>query len=314
MISYDNIELTEKTTYDFFTYNGSPLSTTLPYGAHYLRLTDGNSIWYSEWFSIRNIQPTVITQYISDTYDTFTDVGVNLTSAIKIAAAPAVGRTNSFTARIGEIFIFTRDLLLNSGEAPYARLSAGGLVRSNSPQMTVGLGYVELISTYSGTVNLDIYNSVASNFVLSSVSLRRKAGDYVHIEFTNARDFDNGDESIYYVGGFTQQAYLQAYENLPSHETIEIGPDKNGEFKAEKLVSKYTRSVISRDSRSMHNALRLLKLHSTVKILNEVGVEYTPAIGNVDVSIDWNTFDTGSLRIAWNEEGTVWTNSMDNIV
>ena len=53
---------------------------------------------------------------------------------------------------------------------------------------------------------------------------------------------------------------------------------------------------------------------ATIKILDEVGIEHIPKVGNVDVNIDWNTFDTGSLRIAWNETGDVWTNSMDDIV
>ena len=63
----------------------------------------------------------------------------------------------------------------------------------------------------------------------------------------------------------------------------------------------------------MYNALSLLKHHDTIKILDEVGNEYTPSVGNVDVTIDWNTFDTGSLRIVFNEGGDVWTNSLDNI-
>ena len=85
-------------------------------------------------------------------------------------------------------------------------------------------------------------------------------------------------------------------------------------FIAEKIVRKYTRSLVAYVSRSLHSALTLLKLHSTIKILDEKGVEYTPDVGNVDVTMDWNTFDTGSLRIAWNEDGDVWTNSMDDIV
>jgi len=70
---------------------------------------------------------------------------------------------------------------------------------------------------------------------------------------------------------------------------------------------------VSYVSRATYNAMRLLPLHSSIKILTETGVEYTPAVGNVNVGIDWNTFDTGSLRISWNEAGHAWTNSMDNI-
>jgi len=306
------INLAEKTTYDFITYNGEPLSTTLPYGVYYLRLTDDKTIWYSEWFSVQNIQPQLLTGYTSSTYDTFTTLGVNITSAIELAGA-AHSVSNTFSIRAGEKFIFTYDLNLASGEIPSVGLYISSVLASNSEAMSVGLNSVELTATGSGTADFRIVNVSATNFALGSVSLRRKAGSYVHLEFTNARDFNNGDDSIYYADGFTQQAYLRSYLNIPSHETIEVGNDKNGKFEAEKLVSKYTQSVISYESRSMYNALRLLPLHTTIKILDEVGHEHTPDVGNVQVMPDWKTFDTCSLKILWNEDGTVWTNSSDNI-
>lgn len=319
------LKIKEFSTYDFITYNGEPFSkeiyldplskyNNIPYGVWYLRLKDNNTTWYSEWFNAQDIQPQLMASYSGgNNYDTFTLSGVNVTSGINLAGT-AVAYSNAFTARTGEKFIFTSDLTLNSGVYPSVFLlinSAGG---SSTVPLVAGLNEFELTSTKSGSARLSLAASAANNFALSSVSLRRKAGEYVHLEFTNARDFNHGDESIYYAGGFTQQAYLRAYENLPSHETIETGNDKNGDFVAEKMVSKYTRSVVSYESRSMYNALRMLPLHSSVKILTETGVEYTPSVGNINVGIDWNTFDTGSLRIAWNETGHVWTNSMDNIV
>jgi len=309
-----NIELTEKTSYDFFTYNGTPLSTTIPYGVYYLRVSDGNTTWYSEWFSVQDLQPQLITGWPSESYDTFTYSVANITSAITATTASA--ESNTLTIRTDEIFIFTYDLTLTSGSLPNALFVTGSpaVSASNTEALSEGLGEVELTCTRStAAAKLRIASTSASSFSLSSVSLRRKWGDYVHLEFTNTRDFNNGADSIYYAGGFTQQAYLRSYENLPIHETIEMGQDKNGKFEAEKLIRKLTRSMVAYVSRSMHNALSLLKLHDSVKILNERGVEYTPEIGNVDVSMDWNTFDTGTLRIAFNEDGTVWTNSSDNI-
>jgi hypothetical protein len=311
-----NLRLSERTTYDFLTYNGEPLSTTLAYGVYYVRVSDGNTTWYSEWLNVQKLQPQLITGYGSDTYDTFTPSGANVASAINLAGS-ALAFTNSLSAFNGEIFIFTYDLTLNSGSYPNVRLvrSAGGDTRSNIETLADGLNEVEIIPTVSDTMLFRISSTSASNFSLGSVSLRRKAGDYVHIEYTNSRDFNNGDDSILYTstGGFTQQAYLRSYLNLPSHESIEVGDEKNGVFVAEKLVRKYSRSIVSYESRSMYNALSLLKHHDTIKILDEEGVEYTPSVGNVDVSMDWNTFDTGSLRIVWNETGDVWTNSMSNI-
>jgi len=312
------LETAERTTYDFITYNGEPLANTLAYGVYYLRVADGNTTWYSEWINVQNIQPALFSGYSSDSYDTFTTSGANITSGINLAGGAAANSDGFTGAYTNEKFIFTYNLTLNSGEAPYVLINDGVNHISASQQLSAGVNEIEITATGSDNtlVFLRIQNSAASNFSLGSVSLRRKSGEYVHIEYTNSKDFNNGDESILYTstGGFTQQAYLRAYENLPSHESIEIGEDKNGKFVAEKLIRKYTRSVVSYESRSMYNALSLLKNHDTIKILTEDGIEYTPAIGNVDVSIDWNTFDTGSLRIAWNEDGNVWTNSMDNIV
>ena len=207
------------------------------------------------------------------------------------------------------------DLTLNSGAYPEVRLYRADLGATFSILHTLedGLNEIEITATGSTSSGRILLLADPTNFALSSVSLRRKAGDFVHLEFTNTRDFNNGDDSIYYAGGFTQQAYLRSYENLPTHESIEVGTDKNGSFEAEKLVRKLTRSVVSYETRAMHNALTLLKMHDSVKILNEKGVEYTPSIGNIDVSMNWDTFDTGTLRIAFNEDGTVWTNSSDNI-
>jgi len=308
-----NLVIDEFTTYDFITYNGDALSTLLPYGVYYIKISDGISDWYSELFSVQDIQPQILTGYSSDTYDTFTTSGANITSAINLAGT-AAAFTNIFNCYKDEIFIFTYDLTLNSGELPTARIAVGSTVSGTAnTTLEEGLHTLELIAARSGSGQIRLFNSAASNFKLNLVSLRRKAGDFVHLEFTNSRDFNNGDESIYYVGGFTQQAYLRAYENLPVHETVEEGDEKNGVFVAEKLVSKYTRSAVSYETRAMYNALRLLPLHSTIKILCEDGIEYTPAVGNVEIQMDWDTFDTGTLRIAWNETGQQWTNSMDNI-
>ena len=312
-IARTTLDLVEKTSYDFIAYNGDPLGTTLPYGVYYLRIADGNTTWYSEWFSVENIQPSIMTGYSGDSYDTFDTSGTSVLTGINLAGT-ASADSNTFDVFTGEKLIYTCDLILNSGSHPEVILIYGAIGASNTATLLDGLNEVELTATRSATVELRTRSTNANNFILGSVSLRRKAGEYVHLEYTNARDFNNGDKSIYYVGGWTQQAYLRSYENLPSHESIEVGGIKNGVFEVEKLVRKYTRSVVSSESRAMYDALSLMKNHTTIKILDEVGIEHTPNVGNVDVNIDWNTFDTGSLRIAWNEVGEVWTNSMDNIV
>jgi len=255
-VRYPTLHVNERTTYDFITYNGDPLSTTLPYGVYYLKVVDSNATYYSEWFSVENIQPQLLTSWPQTSgWGTFTYSGTSITTAI--ATGIASSDTNKFGVHMNEKFIFTYDLILNSGDRPEILLVTPSPAKnaSNIVELDDGLNEAELTSIKSDPLmELRIRVSAASNFALSSVSLRRKWGDYVHLEFTNSRDFNNGDESIMYASGWTQQAYLRTYLNKPSHETIEVGKDKNGKFVAEKLVSRYTQSLVSYESRSMYNA------------------------------------------------------------
>ena len=328
LLAFNTLEIDQFSTYDFITYNGTPLSDELPYGVYYLKTSDGNSIWYSEWFTVKDLQPNLVTSLTNSSYDTFVSSGIDIVSAVN-AAGDAVAWSNTFSVRAGELLIITYDTRTTSGQN--ARLSildntdtaleniiVGDLNFGTSDGIheigSVGAVNIVKISKTTTGARLKFSNSAASTFAMSSISVRRKAGDYIHLEFTNDRDFNNGDESILYQDGFRQQAYLDTYLNDPRHEPTEIGDEPNGVFIAEKLISKFLYNIVTYESRSMFNALRLLPHHNTIKILDEVGNEYTPDQGNVRVSKDPDTFDTATIRIEFNETADVWTSNMDNIV
>ena len=312
----NTLELDEFTTYDFITYNGTPLSSSLPYGVYYLKASDGNIIWYSEWFSVSKLQPNLQTSWVGDTYDVFTTSGTDITSARQVGASAAAAGSNEFPVRTGEKIIFTYDFELVAGDIPVVGIYtvAGNILISNSESLVDGLNTIEFTVTGSNAAAfLRISTPGITEYEVYSMGTRRKAGEYIHLEYTNSRDFNNGDESIYYADGFTQQAYLNTRLGPPTHEPIEFGDEKNGVFQAEKIVSKYVYNFVAYESPAMFAALRLLPLHDTIKILDRTGIEYTPSVGNLTIDPDWSTFDTGSMRISFNEDGVVWTNNAENI-
>lgn len=310
----------EKTDYDFITYNGTPLESYISYGVYYLRASDGNTTWYSEWFNVKNIQPSLITGWDTETYSGWTvipagsykDIGI----AQAIAAGASIAVTNSFPVKTGEVFVLTSEFNISAGsdQAVFEILSSGSAI-SNAVALVDGEVEVnELIVTKTDpAATLRITSSAAVTFSCDRLSLRRKAGDYVYMEFTNTNDIQ-GQESIFYASGFTQQVYLDTSMAPPGHEMVETGEEKNGVFQAEKMVDKLVYSLVAYESWSLFRALRILPLHDDIEIIDRTGQVYTPQQGNVRVAIDWGTFDTGSLRIDWNELGDAWTSNMDNIV
>ena len=97
----------------------------------------------------------------------------------------------------------------------------------------------------------------------------------------------------------------------PTHETVTFGEEKDGEFIAEKLVSKFIYSVIAYVSRSLYQCLSRLPLHDTITITDDVGDTFTPAVGNVTVEQpEWIGFETCKLTIKFNNgenSNFVWT-------
>ena len=92
-----------------------------------------------------------------------------------------------------------------------------------------------------------------------------------------------------------------------------MGEELDGVFRAEQITATYLYSIVDYVSRSMFRGLQYLPMHDTITITDEVGNEYTPAVGNVDVSIDWTTFDTGTLRIEFNDGAMDWVNDQSPI-
>jgi len=231
------------------------------------------------------------------------------------SAGSASANSNTFSVTNGEKFIFTYNFDIGSIYGITVGIYDGTdtLISEEFGMTSSAVGSYEFTATKTDLVYAYLrIDSVGGTWNIGRVSLRRKAGDFINIQYTNTKDIQGAD-SIFYASGFTQEVYLDTNLNSPTHEMIETGDEKNGVFQPEKMVDKLIYNIVSYESRNMFKALRLLPMHDSITITDEVGNEYTPDKGNVRVDGDWTTYDTCTLRINFNEDGDVWTNNMDNI-
>ena len=124
------------------------------------------------------------------------------------------------------------------------------------------------------------------------------AGEWMKLEFSNTTDL--GD--IPYSEGFQQIIYLNTKMNYPLNEYIEVGEEKDGEFIAEKLITKYLFRISDYVGRALHRVLIRLPQHDTITITDEVGNTYTPSVGNAIIpTADWVNFETCHIVIQFND-------------
>jgi len=319
------------TTYDFLTYKGEAFDTYIDYGVYYIQASDGNATWYSDWLDVRPIQPSLLTAWTATGFSEFTvstggsRIGVDILTGTTTGVASAL--SNTFTVHKGEqLYVTTEYDEITASPNVTLNIVSGATAIANQITPTdseIETGGFSIRATKTNA-QLRLY-SEDETFSLGRLSLRRYQGDgsYCYMKFYNAKDIQGRTtlayaltperESILYASGWAQEIYLNARLNNPQHEIIEVGDEKNGVFEAEKIIDKYIYNIIAYESRSVVNAMRLLPLHSTIQIYDEVGNQYLPDEGNVRVAWDWSTYDTATLRIDFNEPGTVWTNNMDNI-
>ena len=311
-------QVNEFTSKDYITYKGTPInyqSFPISYGTYYFKVSDGVTDWFSEWFSVRNLSPNIITGWASNTYDVFSGTGLLIGIATENDAVTSWCKSTTFATVTGERLVFTHDFQRVSGTSA---INAGirnlsGVSISTDVTVKFGLRTIEFTTSQTDSAAyLILYTTSACSWKMASVCLRRKAGDYMFLEYTNTKDIKSGVEAILYQYDFTQQIYLDAILNNPQHEMTETGEEKDGVFQPEKLVDKLIYNIVAYVSRSTLKALRLLPMHDDIEITDEVGNLYTPSVGNVRVTWDGG-FDTYTLRIDFNEEGDVWTSNMDNI-
>jgi hypothetical protein len=139
------------------------------------------------------------------------------------------------------------------------------------------------------------------------------SGTWIKIEASNTNDL--GD-ILYATGGFESVYLLNTQVNYPASETVEVGEEKDGEFIAEKLVTKHIYRISTYVNRAMQRCLLRLPQHDSITITDDVGNIYTPSVGNMQIITDWPSFDVAHVVIQFNDgENTAfkWTYDMSNI-
>ena len=293
-------------------------SDFLPKGTYYLKLTDGTNAWYSEWFNIQDVYENLISSLVNASYSTFISSGVKIINAINLAGTDAAN-TGIFDVANDEVITVILFLTLNSGAVPQIRLvnSSGTTLRSSSIELAEGVNEIELTANAADTVKLQIVNFAPANFSTSDIWVQRKYSPrFVKLQFTNDKDLHGkrgDDQTILYQKGFTQECWLQTILNTPGSNRVDVGQEKDGVFIPEKITTQYKYRIIDYLNRSLFEGLIRLPQHKTITIIDEVGNKYTPDIGNVLVSAEWGTFDTGDVLIEWNDGSFVWVDNAEDI-
>jgi len=139
------------------------------------------------------------------------------------------------------------------------------------------------------------------------------SGVWCKIECSNTNDLGN---ILYATGGFESVYYLNTQLGYPATETIEVGEEKDGEFIAEKLVTKHLYRISTYVSRALQRCLSRLPQHDSITITDDVDDTYTPAVGNVQMTYEWPSFDVCHIVIQFGDgENTAfkWTYGMTDI-
>jgi hypothetical protein len=305
-------EVYHPTDTDFNTYikyNGDTLNTILPLGVYYVKLSVDGYVFYSDYISIDNIYKNLITAWTNSGLEAWAATGTTITNA-ENSAGDGWCTSDNFTVKKGEVITVVFNFTLTTGTLPYCYIRNAGWTLSSYSVIASGLNVIQLTASWDGNAAISIFKS-ATNYKFSTTEVfvhRTYSPNYMKIAFHNTDNF--GD--LLYEDSWTQQVWLEAILNNPSHEMVSVGEEKDGIFIAEKITSKFLYSIIAYISRGLYNTLVRLPQHDDIVITDEVGNTYTPAIGNVFIDpIEWTTYETGKLTIRFNDGSNSafkWTN------
>ena len=296
----------------YFQYKGTTLVHNLPLGTYYLKITmNTGNVYYSDYFVVTDIYENQITSWTNVDFGSFTSAKEYFLYAITASGKSA--KSNAFAVKIGTVINVKLCLIIKSGTAPNIVLkNAAGTVVSSVIALSAGINEKTLTSTYEGDVYLSVVGAGAGVIGMYDVlALKSYSQKFTRIDFNDTHDL--GD--ILYHDSFIDTCFLEAKLNLPTHEVVEVGEEKNGIFITEKLVTKYKYKIIANIGRQLYTALMRLPQHDTITITDEVGNVYTPKIGNIWVSQpNWIFYDVCRLEIQFNDNSEfVWTSENNNL-
>ena len=305
------------TTDDYFQYKGVVLKQKLPTGQYRVKITTANGyVYYSENLVISDIYPNLITGFSNFSYNTFTTSGTIISSAINTGAGftAAFSSNTNISVRRGEIILMRLNMTINSGVAGSFFFYDTVDLCSNVVVPAAGVNTITFTVTKTSTVYLQVDQANAGNWSTSEIFVYRPySSRFLKLQFSNTNDL--GD--ILYQDGWFQTLWLETRLNFPLSETVEIGEERDGVFIPEKIVTKYIYRISTYISRALHRVLMRLPQHDSITITDEVGNNYTPAVGNLNIlQMDWTHFETGHMIIGFNDGANTafdWTYDMADL-
>ena len=311
-------------TDDYLPYFGGSLSTLLPLGVYSLKVSDELSDYYSDWFCVSDIQPTLISSLTNSGFNTLTyTAATHAIVAVESDSAASTAKSNTFAVVPGEEIYFSGCLKVTSGVTPTIGLydNADDSVISAAQALDDGDNLLTFTSDRTATAYIRLAVTDDSSFTISVAQVYRAYGDYVRITWENTKDVrDTASKAdLLFSSGLTQEVFLDTYLNTPIHESNEVGQEKDGTFIAEKMTATPRQRIIAYVPRSTYEGLIPMPLCDTITVWDEVGNKYLvggaadQATGNLEVNFDFTNFEIGTLEILFSESSYYWTENIDNV-
>ena len=306
-------------TSDYLIYKGGSLSTLLPKGVYSLKVSDQLNDYYSDWFCVTDLQPTLPTTWTNPgtSFNTFTyNTTTHAIVGVETDSGAANAESATFTVVPGEEIYMSGCLMMTSGVTPKMGLydDADDSVISAAQTLADGNNLLTFTSDRTATAYIKLSVTNNASFSIIPTTIFRAYGDYIRIAWSNSRDVRDaaGKQDLLYSQGLTQEIFLDTYLNTPVHESSDVGQEKNGIFIPEKLIATPRERIIDYVPRSTYQGLIPLPLSDSILIWDEVGNKYTVSEGNIEVNFDFTQFEIGTLEILFTESSYYWTENIDN--
>lgn len=291
------------TSVDYYQHNETTLADILPLGKYYLKISDGSSLYYSEWFEVVNIYSNICNSFSNSglyPMDTLTTSGNSIVDAINNVGE---GRayTTSFAVSLGEVIKVKFDLRNIGGVLPSCsgyETGTGTDVVTGDGACVAGLNEFSLTATKSTNISIGLHLAAPGEFSTGEVKVYRSwSSEYCKLTFTNSLDL--GD--ILYQHSFTQVVYLCCKLLHLEPKQILIVDERYGVQIVESVITLPQYEIVDMVTPLLAKVLKHLPGHSTISVIDDLGITYSP--DNIELTteqIDYSAFKI-SLKFTDNE-------------
>jgi hypothetical protein len=273
-------------TNEYFQYSGE-LGKMLDAGTYFLRFETVNSyLYYSDYFQATCIYPNLVTEWETETYDTFTVDGVDITSAINTSGAGEYAYSNTFSVRKDEVIKVYCVLNTVSGQLPTFTLEGENSISLSATYALVqGTNEIDITVTDNSDVALiRLSSTINSSFGIEDVLFfRAYSSKYLTINYSNTCDL--GD--IIYQYDMNQTIWFESETMEPSF-TLEEEGQKNGEGRFVRTFGRQVKKYLARTKEMpdyMVDVFNRMRLHDTISLTDLVGD--TNVVYNLEVEHEW---------------------------